>query len=82
MFILSSEGYAGYGLDLRARKSWDAYSPRPDLRTTTLDPPAICTQDTPFFPKGSFLIGNHADEVGPLSRLRLTTCARALTITR
>ncbi|KDE09091.1 hypothetical protein, variant [Microbotryum lychnidis-dioicae p1A1 Lamole] len=63
--LLSSEGYPGYGLDLRARKSWAHYTPQPDLRTQSLDPPALLTADDPPFPINSFLIANHADELTP-----------------
>ncbi|SCZ98708.1 BZ3500_MvSof-1268-A1-R1_Chr7-1g09246 [Microbotryum saponariae] len=63
--LLSREGYPGYGLDLRARKSWAHYTPQPDLRTQSLDPPALLTADDSPFPINSFLIANHADELTP-----------------
>ncbi|KAM0788707.1 hypothetical protein ACM66B_002802 [Microbotryomycetes sp. NB124-2] len=65
VYILSCEGFQGYGIDLRARKSWSAYSPPPDLRTSTLDPPTLLSLSTPPFTDKSFLIGNHADELTP-----------------
>ncbi|KAK4056543.1 tRNA(Ser) Um(44) 2'-O-methyltransferase [Microbotryomycetes sp. JL221] len=65
VYILTREGFSGYGLDLRERKSWSAYSPVPDLRTTTLHPPELLSLAEPPFPSGSFLIGNHADELTP-----------------
>ena len=65
VYLLHCEGYAGYGLDLRARKSWAHYSPCPDLRTTSLDPPTLLSSSSSPFPAGSFLIGNHADELTP-----------------
>lgn len=65
VFILSSEGYPGYGVDLRARKSWPAYSNSPDLRVQTLDPVQLLSSATPPFPPSSFLIGNHSDELTP-----------------
>ncbi|GAA6004871.1 hypothetical protein JCM11491_002262 [Sporobolomyces phaffii] len=69
VYLLNSEGYRGYGLDLRSRRSWSLYSPAPDLRLTSLSPPtmvrtALETDAAPF-PKGAFLIGNHADELSP-----------------
>ncbi|KAM0745943.1 DUF1613-domain-containing protein [Meredithblackwellia eburnea MCA 4105] len=65
VFILSQEGYTGFGIDLRARKSWPSYPPSTDLRTQTLDPTILLTSPDPPFPEGSFLIGNHADELTP-----------------
>ncbi|GAA5892642.1 tRNA (uracil) methyltransferase [Sporobolomyces salmoneus] len=69
VYLLNSEGYKGYGLDLRARKSWALYSPTPDLRLTSLSPPTILrsslSNSTSPFPVNSFLIGNHADELTP-----------------
>ncbi|GAA5929882.1 hypothetical protein JCM10213_002813 [Rhodosporidiobolus nylandii] len=41
VYLLASEGYPGYGIDLRARKSWAAYSPPPDLRVSSLHPPSL-----------------------------------------
>ncbi|GAA5851819.1 hypothetical protein JCM9279_001896 [Rhodotorula babjevae] len=69
VFILNAEGYSGYGFDLRARKSWSAYSPAPDLRVSSILPPSLVASylatSTPAFPPGAFLIGNHADELTP-----------------
>lgn len=65
VYLLHSEGYPGYGLDLRARKSWASYDPAPSLQTTSLDPPSLLALPTSPFPPGSFLIGNHADELTP-----------------
>ncbi|BGP23846.1 tRNA(M-2-U44)-methyltransferase [Rhodotorula toruloides] len=39
VFILAAEGYAGFGFDLRKRKSWASYSsPTPDLRVRSVNP--------------------------------------------
>ncbi|GAA5927498.1 tRNA (uracil) methyltransferase [Sporobolomyces koalae] len=73
VYLLNAEGYKGYGLDLRARKSWLVYEPRPDLRVTSLSPPTIVRTNlessssdaASYFPPSSFLIGNHADELTP-----------------
>lgn len=69
VFILNAEGYSGYGFDLRARKSWSAYSPAPDLRVSSILPPSLVASylstSTPAFSPDAFLIGNHADELTP-----------------
>lgn len=77
VYILATEGYAGYGFDLRERKSWTTYtSPRPDLRVQSLNPVALISARTLAdssggpadawpFPRDSFLIFNHADEMTP-----------------
>ncbi|KAL9938032.1 hypothetical protein V8E36_002655 [Tilletia maclaganii] len=73
--LLHLEGYKGFGVDLRERKSWviwraDALAQEPskplDLREASLDLPALVLGgDSDFFPAGSFLVGNHADEISP-----------------
>lgn len=68
VYLLSKEGFSGYGVDVQARKSWDHYrncSSEVDLRAESIDPPAMCSGTTTrdSFPEGSFLIGNHADEL-------------------
>lgn len=78
VYILASEGYVGYGFDLRARKSWTTYSsPRPDLRVCSLNPVELISQTLAAdvddaglatvwpFPRDAFLIFNHADEMTP-----------------
>ncbi|WFD42591.1 tRNA(Ser) (uridine(44)-2'-O)-methyltransferase [Malassezia psittaci] len=63
--ILHQEGYAGYGLDLRERKSWLIYRQQgARLESTSIDAPAIVRGDIQL-PANSFLIGNHADELTP-----------------
>ncbi len=74
VYILQSEGFSGYGFDLRERKSWATYtSPCPDLRVESLNPvellscglePDAAAAEWPF-PRDSFLIFNHADEMTP-----------------
>lgn len=59
------EGYPGYGFDLRSRKSWELWDCPSILRVSTASPPELCLADEPPFPPGSFLIGNHADELTP-----------------
>ncbi|KAF8960443.1 hypothetical protein BDZ97DRAFT_1309829 [Flammula alnicola] len=64
--ILVSEGYEGYGLDLRARTSWSHYpeSTQAALRVLAFDPTADPASNT-YFKPGAFIIGNHADELTP-----------------
>ncbi|KAF7799044.1 hypothetical protein EIP86_010274 [Pleurotus ostreatoroseus] len=67
--ILVSEGYEGYGIDLRARTSWAHYpqATQDALRVEALDPTMLSESGAPRAPleKGAFLIGNHADELTP-----------------
>lgn len=68
--ILVSEGYRGYGIDLRARTSWDHYPEhtRAALHVHALDPTQYvrtATESRPYLQSGAFLIGNHADELTP-----------------
>jgi tRNASer (uridine44-2'-O)-methyltransferase len=67
VYLLVKEGYSGYGFDLRARKSWALWGPDTPLQTTTLSPIDFCLapDDASPFPSGSFLIGNHCDELTP-----------------
>ncbi|KAF9558584.1 DUF1613-domain-containing protein [Agrocybe pediades] len=75
--ILIAEGYEGYGIDLRARTSWAHYpkSTQDALRiyafdpteetATTNDSDALERPDQTYFKPGTFIIGNHADELTP-----------------
>lgn len=71
--ILSTEGYSGYGIDLRARTSWAHYpdSSQAALKVHALDPTQLLSPDSSndeekfFWEPGVFLIGNHADELTP-----------------
>jgi tRNASer (uridine44-2'-O)-methyltransferase len=71
--ILISEGYTGYGTDIRARTSWSHY-PEPTQRSlhiSPLNPTADSSDDDDdpppdtTIPPGAFIIGNHADELTP-----------------
>lgn len=67
--ILTSEGYTGTGIDLRARSSWTHYPPATQaaLKVHALDPTALLDPshlDLNLTP-GVFIIGNHADELTP-----------------
>lgn len=68
--LLNAEGYTGFGVDLRARKTWKVVQESPggaDLREASIAAPALaqdgCRASEPLWPAGSFLIGNHADEL-------------------
>ncbi|KAI8087992.1 uncharacterized protein B0P05DRAFT_530999 [Gilbertella persicaria] len=59
-FLLVSEGYEGYGLDIADRKIWTSLCKTKDmLRVKTLYPAKAS------FPGTDWLIGNHADELVP-----------------
>ncbi|KAI0254068.1 hypothetical protein BJV78DRAFT_104962 [Lactifluus subvellereus] len=85
MHILTSEGYAGYGIDLRAHLLGPLPPPLQNVLTTTATTwvgdsdsggEDAQAQTTMFLPAGSFLIGNHADELTPWVPL-LATRVRA-----
>ncbi|KAH8597831.1 hypothetical protein B0O99DRAFT_616890 [Bisporella sp. PMI_857] len=73
--ILLEEGYSGWGFDARKRKSWDVYSQKTqdNLKEQVLIPSIVQTNPTSSeasfhngtFPKGTFIISNHADELTP-----------------
>ncbi|KAI9468941.1 MAG: hypothetical protein EXX96DRAFT_589864 [Benjaminiella poitrasii] len=61
-FLLVSEGYEGYGIDIADRKIWTVLCKEQKqdmLRVETLYPA------TATYPKTEWLIGNHADELVP-----------------
>ena len=62
--ILTSEGYQGFGIDVRARTSWDHYprSTQASLKVHAFNP---TVDDRVYFKPGVFVIGNHADEMTP-----------------
>ena len=76
--ILLLEGYTGWGFDMQARKSWPGYPPStqqqikqlfllpapllPLTNASSLDSLKIKHHDG-LFPKGTFIISNHADEL-------------------
>ena len=37
-FLLTAEGYPGYGVDLRRRRLWDMFDPKPELREEAVLP--------------------------------------------
>lgn len=60
VYILSSEGHGGYGIDVRKRGIWDLYP-----ETTILKTHAIVPSDRSLFPDVDWIIGNHSDELSP-----------------
>jgi tRNASer (uridine44-2'-O)-methyltransferase len=60
VYILTQEGYQGYGIDLRRRKLWDKYEPKIDLREQVFNP-----RENSSFEDVNFIIGNHTDELSP-----------------
>lgn len=60
VYILSSEGHRGYGIDIRKRGIWDMYPSTTDLRTEAITPSAQF-----LYPDIDWIIGNHSDELSP-----------------
>lgn len=60
VYILSSEGHRGYGIDVRKRGIWDLYP-----STTVLKTEAVVPSDCSLFPDVDWIIGNHSDELSP-----------------
>ncbi|KAJ2827574.1 tRNA(Ser) Um(44) 2'-O-methyltransferase [Coemansia erecta] len=58
VYLLTSEGFTGYGIDQCARSIWSQYDCSVDLRAQTLEP-------FDFVTDASWIIGNHADELAP-----------------
>ncbi|XP_050072809.1 probable tRNA (uracil-O(2)-)-methyltransferase [Anopheles maculipalpis] len=60
VYILTSEGHRGYGVDMRMRKLWNLFPPetKVDLRVETIVPSDAC-----LFPTSDWIIGNHTDEL-------------------
>ncbi|WFD27990.1 tRNA(Ser) (uridine(44)-2'-O)-methyltransferase [Malassezia nana] len=70
--LLTQEGYRGYGVDGRSRKSWALYEQAgAQLHARWLDPAALLAEKDDAsshawaLPTGAFIIGNHADELTP-----------------
>lgn len=60
VYILSSEGHRGFGIDLRKRGIWDLYP-----TTTVLKTEAITPSEQSLYPDIDWIIGNHSDELSP-----------------
>lgn len=80
--ILLGEGYSGWGFDARRRKSWSSWSEKAqeNLKELVLIPSIIQSDKNMLgvgvhdgtFPKGSFIISNHADELTPWTPILAT----------
>jgi len=60
VYILSSEGHPGLGIDLKKRKIWDMFPSHVKLQVGIIEP-----SDQSLFPDYNWLIGNHSDELTP-----------------
>lgn len=60
VYILSSEGHPGLGIDLKRRKIWDLFPSNVKLQEGIVEP-----SDSSLFPAYDWLIGNHSDELTP-----------------
>jgi tRNASer (uridine44-2'-O)-methyltransferase len=74
--ILTLEGYAGAGIDVRARQSWATYDAETQsrLHVAAVDPTSSLVDSTePWWQPGAFLVANHADELTPWTPVLATT---------
>lgn len=80
VFILLSEGYPGWGFDARARKTWSTFPAHiqarlqqrilvPDLLQQHASMQVVEEWHNGCFPKGTFIVSNHADELTPWTPL-------------
>lgn len=60
VYILSSEGHQGKGVDLRKRKIWDFFPSH-----TCLEIESIVPSSATKYPEADWIIGNHSDELTP-----------------
>lgn len=60
VYILSSEGHEGFGIDVRKRGIWNLYP-----KTTHLREEAIVPSAQSLLPHTDWIIGNHSDELSP-----------------
>lgn len=60
VYILSSEGHPGLGIDIKRRKIWDLFPSNVKLQEGIVEP-----SDASLFPDYDWLIGNHSDELTP-----------------
>ncbi|XP_060528805.1 probable tRNA (uracil-O(2)-)-methyltransferase [Cylas formicarius] len=58
VYLLTQEGFSGYGLDVRRRPIWDIYPDNTKLLVNTVTPTSV-------FPECTWIIGNHSDELTP-----------------
>ncbi|XP_055625229.1 probable tRNA (uracil-O(2)-)-methyltransferase [Toxorhynchites rutilus septentrionalis] len=60
VYILTSEGHDGMGIDLRKRKIWDIYP-----QNVKLIEESIVPSESSMFTDIDWVIGNHSDELSP-----------------
>eukprot|EP00042_Codosiga_hollandica_P036455 m.278855 g.278855 ORF g.278855 m.278855 type:complete len:627 (+) comp54893_c2_seq7:2611-4491(+) len=60
VYLLSCEGYPGYGIDLQRRRIWDKFEPQVRLLESALIP-----SESSKILDADWLIGNHSDELTP-----------------
>lgn len=60
VYLLTSEGHPGLGIDIQKRKIWDLYGSNTKLEVKALMPSA-----ENLFPEYDWIIGNHSDELTP-----------------
>ncbi|XP_053959162.1 probable tRNA (uracil-O(2)-)-methyltransferase [Anastrepha ludens] len=60
VYLLSEEGFNGYGYDVRARKIWSCYPKTTRLMEETIEPHKFRLPEDV-----DWLIGNHSDELSP-----------------
>ncbi|KAI1322642.1 hypothetical protein F5Y16DRAFT_385992 [Xylariaceae sp. FL0255] len=93
VYILRKEGYSGWGMDARKRKSWENYAEtlenstdsslrelvllpsileEDDLGPETLDSELRQRVHNGVFPRGTFIISNHGDELTPWTPILAT----------
>lgn len=60
VYILSSEGHQGLGIDIKKRHIWDTFPKHIQLKEGAIEP-----SDKNLFPEFDWLIGNHSDELTP-----------------
>lgn len=60
VYILTSEGHPGVGIDVRRRNVWDIFPENIKLEERTITP-----SDYNLFPETDWIIGNHSDELTP-----------------
>ncbi|XP_065054709.1 probable tRNA (uracil-O(2)-)-methyltransferase [Rhopilema esculentum] len=59
VYLLTSEGYSGCGIDIRSRKIWEQYGDTTKLMEQSLHPNQCKFSDV------DWIIGNHSDELTP-----------------
>jgi hypothetical protein len=64
IFILSSEGYPGLGIDMRRRRSWSFFGSSLYLESL-IDPHSSSLHELIHSNEYTLLIGNHSDELTP-----------------